>query len=442
MCDTMVALGNSTLNGQVIFAKNSDREPNEAHEVVIIPAEKHVLGSRVKCTYIEIPQVSETYKVLLAKPFWIWGAEMGSNEYGVTIGNEAVFTRISAQKRPGLIGMDFLRLALERSKNAYEALTVITGLLEEYGQGGNCGFAHPLFYDNSFLICDAKEAWVLETAGREWAAEQVDSVRSISNAITITDKWDVCSKTLVSTAVKNGWCKDRTDFSFSRCYSEPVYTTFSDARRRQTCSTNHLLDGKGGVTVKSMMKLLRHHRDDGKQGWSPDKGVTGADICMHAGWGPIRGSQTTGSMISVIKQGQAAQHWVTTSSAPCTSIFKPIWMDSTVPARVGSPKGFFDPDTLYWNHERLHRRLLKSYIKGRVLIDADRDRFESELINAVESGLLKSAKDRTRFSEKAFDDADELEQKWYMKIDGDDQEDRRSFLYRLSWNRFNREARM
>ena len=118
MCDTIVALRNSTADGSVLFAKNSDRDPNEAHEVILIQRQKHSAGSSVKCTYIEIPQVEETYKVLLCKPFWIWGAEMGSNEFGVTIGNEAVFTRIPYGKTPGLIGMDFLRLALERAKTA------------------------------------------------------------------------------------------------------------------------------------------------------------------------------------------------------------------------------------------------------------------------------------------------------------------------------------
>lgn len=29
MCDTLVGLGNSTEDGSVMFAKNSDREPNE-----------------------------------------------------------------------------------------------------------------------------------------------------------------------------------------------------------------------------------------------------------------------------------------------------------------------------------------------------------------------------------------------------------------------------
>ena len=232
MCDTIVALRNSTADGSVLFAKNSDRDPNEAHEVILVERQNHTKGSSVKCTYIEIPQVEETYKVLLCKPFWIWGAEMGANEFGVTIGNEALFTRIPYGKTPGLIGMDFLRLALERSKTADEALNVITALLEEYGQSGNCGFAHPMYYHNSFLICDKTDAWVLETAGKEWAAEKVKDIRSISNGITIGKSWDKASKNLVSLAIEKGWCKNEDDFDFARCYSEPIYTRFSDAEEQ------------------------------------------------------------------------------------------------------------------------------------------------------------------------------------------------------------------
>src|SRR5512136_1974060 len=142
MCDNLVALGNYTADGSVIFAKNSDREPNEAHELVLVPHALHPTGSMVRCTNIDIPQVAETYAVLLAKPFWIWGAEMGANEKGVAIGNGAVFTKVPMDKKPGLIGMDFLRLALERAATAHAALDVIVNLLEAYGQSGNCGLQH------------------------------------------------------------------------------------------------------------------------------------------------------------------------------------------------------------------------------------------------------------------------------------------------------------
>ena len=93
MCDTMVALGSATKDGSVIFAKNSDRQPNEPHLLIRIPRKRHPKGAQVKCTYITIDQVEETYDVLLLKPSWMWGAEMGANEWGLNIGNEAVFTK-------------------------------------------------------------------------------------------------------------------------------------------------------------------------------------------------------------------------------------------------------------------------------------------------------------------------------------------------------------
>jgi len=48
MCDTIIALGSVTADGATLFAKNSDREPNEAHHVVAIPAADHAPESRVK----------------------------------------------------------------------------------------------------------------------------------------------------------------------------------------------------------------------------------------------------------------------------------------------------------------------------------------------------------------------------------------------------------
>ncbi len=208
MCDTLVALGNSTKNGKVIFAKNSDREPGEPGEIVFIPRTKHSVGSEVKTTYISIPQIRETVEVLLCKPIWIWGAEMGANEYGVVIGNEEVTTKEKKHKEGGLIGMDLLRFGLERGKTAKEALEVIIDLLELYGQGGNCGYRSNVTYHNSFLIADKNDAWVLETADNYWIAEQVKDTRSISNTLSIRGIGNIRHPELVEHAVKKGWCKD------------------------------------------------------------------------------------------------------------------------------------------------------------------------------------------------------------------------------------------
>lgn len=71
-------------------------------------------------------------------------------------------------------------------------------LLEKYGQGGPCSeLDDSHFYHNSFLIADPKEAWVLETSGKLWAAEKLTSgYRNISNGLTITTKIDKHSDNL------------------------------------------------------------------------------------------------------------------------------------------------------------------------------------------------------------------------------------------------------
>jgi len=441
MCDTIVALGNSTADGKVLFAKNSDREPNEAHELVIIPRVKHQAGEMVKCTYIEIPQVEETYQVLLAKPFWIWGAEMGANEFAVTIGNEALFTRDPYGKEPGLIGMDFLRLALERSKTAHEALLTIIELLEKYGQSGNCGFAHKMFYHNSFLICDPGEAWVLETSGKEWAAEKVKDVRSISNAITIDNTWDLASTNLVQHGIDMGWCSDKDKFSFSKCYSEPVYTLFSDAHKRQHCTTEQLKAQKGGITPAMMMAILRHHDDKSDPNWSPDKGITGADVCMHAGWGPIRGSQSAGSMVSSLDRSDTL-HWLTGSSAPCTSLFKPVWLECSIPEYGEAPQGVFDEKSHYWRHEAIHRAILQDYALRLPLIKPDQVRFEEQMLEEVNQNLAGSYNQRKNISEKYFKLAQEIESAWLQKVISQRSKHRNRLLYRSAWKKFNDEAKM
>lgn len=436
MCDTMVATAEATAVGLTIFGKNSDREPNEGHHLMHVPAADHEADSQLQCTYVTIPQVRHTYEVLLAKPFWIWGAEMGTNEHGLTIGNEAVFTKVPYVKGDALIGMDLLRLALERAKTAREGIQVMTDLLAEHGQGGNCGFAHKMYYHNGYILADTAEAWVFETAGQQWAAKQIQGVYTISNGITLGNEWDMASPDLVNYAVDKGWCKGRDDFHFARCYSDFVYTRFSACKDR--CQrTTHLLEVEvGNITPETVMRTLRDHN-----GRLPQQGLTGATVCMHAGFGPVRGSQTTGSMVSVLHPDRPT-HFVTGTSAPCTSIFKPIWHDVDVPDIGPEPTGVYDESTLFWRHERLHRLTLADYERNIKQYAAERDEMEAAFVAKGLACAQDTAINRAAFSATCFAEADEAEEKWLAKLNAQDNGRRGSWLYSRAWNNFNKQAEL
>jgi len=441
MCDTLVALGSVTADGVALFGKNSDREPNEGHHVMHIPAADHEPGSNVKCTYVEIPQAGHTFAVLLAKPHWIWGAEMGANEHGVTIGNEAVFTKLGYEKAPGLIGMDFLRLALERASTSTEALRVIIALLEQHGQSGNCGLAHRTYYHNSFLIADPDSAWVLETAGRQWAAERVRDVRTISNGITIGSCWDEASENLVQLALERGWCKRSQEFDFARCYSDPIYTTFARCRDRQCRTRDALSAQRGHITVQTVIQALRDHGLRGERPYSPDRGLRNFEVCAHAGPGPIRGAGTTGSMVSYLAP-DGATHFVTGTAAPCTSTFKPAWTDIDTPDQATPPGNTYDGACLFWRHEAFHRQVLRDFATRSPLFGSERDELEKRFVDQALARRNESMGARAEFAEACYAETARAEAEWLARVKAAPIRRPNAWAYQNTWAAFNRQARM
>jgi len=439
MCDTMVALGNATADGSVLFAKNSDREANEAHEIIGLPAADYQEGERVDCTYLSIPQATHTYAVMLAKPYWIWGAEMGANEHGVVIGNEAVFSRIPAGKEPGLIGMDYLRLGLERGATAREALDVIVQLLRQHGQSGNCGHTHGLYYHNSFLIADFHEAWVLETVDRMWVAERVRDVRSISNGYTIHKHWDLASEDVVGFAVRKGWCRSEEDFDFAACYADTIFTRFSFSSARQCRSMKLLEDSLGSLREEHLMAILRDHGDDGGEDWSPKRGLANVTICWHAGPGPIRDSQSVGSMVSRLTAKEQT-HWITGTSAPCTGIFKPLWLDCGLPDMGESPGSVYTGDSLWWRHETMHREVLRDFPTRIALIVDERDVLEQSFLTRARALEGSPTGARGALSRESFKEAQRLYSELQPAVASAPLKGRLPMLYALAWQGFNRKA--
>jgi secernin len=426
MCDTFVALPDATADASVLLGKNSDREPNEAHELVLLPAAHHRGGDSVTATYRTIPQARHTHAALLAKPYWIWGAEMGVNEHGVAIGNEAVFTTAKHEREPGLLGMDLLRLGLERGANADEAAAVICEHLQRYGQSGKAGHTHNLQYDNSFLIADPHGALVLETVGRDWVIEQVRHTRSISNGLTIHEDWDRASVGL-----------SRPGVDIARQHSDLLYTRFSDSRARQCRTTEALQRQRGAITVADAMALLRDHGErGGRPDFTPASGVTGMTVCAHAGPGPIRNSQSVGSMVAHISPG-ATTVWATATSATCLSAYKPIWLAAGLPALGPQPGAAYDPAALWWRHEDLHRAVLADY--------TDRAPIVRRVVADLEEQFAAWARDadpgqRAEVTRRSFAAADEALMALLPEIRQRPIRRRTPPLYTRAWRAHDREA--
>ena len=392
MCDTMAIVGPDG----VLFAKNSDREPNEGQLLEWQPRQSHAPGAALKCTWIEIPQARETSAVLVSRPFWMWGAEIGTNEFGVTIGNEAVFTR-EPYAATGLTGMDLLRLPLSPSTTADDAGQTIVSLLETHGQGGGCKMENPRFtYHNSYIVADRGAAFVLETAGKHHAVEAIHGARSISNGLTID--------------------------GFARQHSDTIRTYVSACRLRRG-RTQSLVEAARGPA--DLARIVRDHgATDAEPRYSWLNGGLGAP-CVHAG-GLVAASQTTASWIAELS-ADGARHWVTATAAPCTSLFKPVAVDD--PLDFGpTPTDRADDASLWWRHERLHRLTLRDPARLLPRFAAQRDE--------VEHGWMADPPTPA----EAFAVGDELLVQWTQDVLAHAGADRRPGFVRRHWHKQNVKA--
>lgn len=357
-CDTLGICASHSRFHCNMMAKNSDRPIAEAQPLIWFPATVHAPGETLNCSGFEIPQVSHTYGVLGSKPYWIWGFEMGVNDQGVVIGNEAEYSRdLGKEEHEGLLGMDLLRLALERGSTAFESLRVIVDLLERYGQNHNANALHDTRYENSFLIMDPQEIWVLETAGRRYAAKRVSTYHAVGNTYSIGQNIDLASPDLESHARQNGWLMPYEQFDFAQAYSARIPNlTLSTPRQRRVMQL-------AGMTEEHDFDTLKHIFRDHCEGtfcfprFGASSGVF-PTVCRHAL--TTDASQTAASMLvryhegigPVIRQAY---------SQPCCSIYLPAYIGMDMPEAMSCGKGTFDEKSLWWQMDRLNKIVAIDY---------------------------------------------------------------------------------
>jgi len=344
MCDTFICPPSLSASGNAIFGKNSDREPNEIQILRKFPS-RELANKQQQCTFITVDHVQKTYQVILSQPIGMWGAEMGMNEMGLCIGNEAVFTKMPiAGKDTGLTGMDMLRLALECCSTARQALDKLITLNDQYGQDANGGYRSKFYYHNSFIISDQKEAFVLETAGPFWVVEKVKSYRAISNGLSIGSEYYDIHPEAIPFAMKKGWVKKREDFHFANAFSAYWMPRLAKCTLRRALSESHQ---KKGFGIADAFATLRSHAEDD---FLPKNGTT-AGVCMHAS-GLFCPQQTTSSMVAEIRPSGNHTVWLTGSAAPCLSVFKPFYFYDDQLNEEGSAEHWLEWEA--WHRKAIH----------------------------------------------------------------------------------------
>jgi len=144
-------------------------------------------------------------------------------------------------------------------------------------------------------------------------------------------------------------------------------------------------------------------------------------------------------MVSHLAPG-VQTHFLTGTSAPCTSIFKPIWLGAELPDTGPAPTGTYDEAALFWRHESLHRATLHNYAGNLPLYADERDALERRFTAEAMSIRDRSSSERAAFSTRCFAEADRAEAGWRTRITEAGLPDRRPFLYASAWKSFERAA--
>jgi secernin len=260
--------------------------------------------------------------------------------------------------------MDLVRLGLERSKTSYEAVGVITNLLENYGSGF-CENPNSAKYHNNYMVADPDEAWVLETAGRYWVAKRIlDGVYHEGNMYSIQTDWDECHQGLINHAIEMNWCESKEDFNFARCYSDFIEWPPFNAMVRNRRGEKLLREIEGKITPKTLMEILRDHLEGSmlESLWTPGENFYYSIYCHEKPWG---GGQTAASMVVKLDRNLPdllkATCWAS-MTAPCTSVFMPFYPKTIkVPEQLSIADESYSDNSPWWIFKRLQRHTEKNY---------------------------------------------------------------------------------
>lgn len=227
-CTNFIVGKDASADGSVMCTYNAD-DYGMFIGLAHYPAAKHPKGAMRDVVdwdshrYLgKIPEAPETYNVI-----------GNINEYQVTIGETTYGGREEMVNKKGLIDYgSLIYIGLQRSRTAREAIKVMTSLAEKYGYCSE---------GETFTICDANEAWIMEMQGTGdeggvvWCAVRIpdNAISGHANqsrigVVACYDTEVIHSKNMIAYAREKGWFKGKDkEFSWKMAYAKPDF----DGRR-------------------------------------------------------------------------------------------------------------------------------------------------------------------------------------------------------------------
>ena len=339
--------------------------------------------------------MAETYRVMGHSPWWVWGFEHGVNEHAVACGNLTVFSKEPVEEEPGLIGMDLVRLGLERGRTARECLEIVAGLLETHGQGGPALAPDGTGYHNAFEIADPEEAWILETSNRRWAARRAP-LDAQSNHMALGADWDIASRDLEGFACREGWWERGARVDVAGAYRNPhVPGHISEGRLRD--SQARLEAARGSHDVATMIAALRSHGETGGSAWpggTDPQDEAHFTVCAHSD--PVH--RTTASMVAELPadRNRPWPVWISFGT-PCSALFLPVYIEGLIPESLAAGGPEPGDDSAWWIFHALDRAVAEDPLARtaevretlapfEAALDADRMEAEARAAECAQSG--------------------------------------------------------
>lgn len=393
-CTTIIVGKDLSANGTVLMAHNEELGDYSAQHYVYHPGAQYKKGTMLEMTNVKVPQVAKTYAynatVIFDKNYIPGEITSGMNENMVAIVNNLAYQKDNLTPYPlkgRMIWTDYIQIALERAKNAREAVRLIGDLAQKYKHWGPGAM---------FGIADPQEGWFIEiTQEGQWVAERVPDnamgMRANTYRIGVVDFEDtekfMFSPDLVKYAEEKGWYSSSDgDFDFQKIYADPEKAANPCNKRRHWRVETVLGEKNAPITVADLQALLRDHYEGTE--YDLTKGyVTGSPL--ETDERTIDRLQTEVSVVFELRNslpvGLGGLSW-RAMGTPSTSVYIPWYFASTeIPEEYRTGTNKPTPESAYWVFRILSETVNKSY---------------REKINAVRKAWGNFAKQHYGYREK------------------------------------------